>query len=230
VADKLSSLMMHALTTAATAPAGMPLMLSKSAEGLFPKSVLGAAAAKKCVDEQLLVVANDQATITDAGRHWLVDRHNPKAILEDLVRILEARQAAATVLGEAARHLADETRNVQMLLDAILPRTMKATASVAGDVAGEILNVLAAWTDSAGEDCPLPEIYQKLDSRPSIGAFHDALRRLQAMGQIELHPWTGPLYACPRPELALLVGHEVAWYAAMRTACRLNYEMHSVQK
>ena len=31
--------------------------------------------------------------------------------------------------------------------------------------------------------------------------------------QVYLHPWTGPLYALPEPAFALLVGHEVAYYA-----------------
>jgi hypothetical protein len=50
----------------------------------------------------------------------------------------------------------------------------------------------------------------------TIGAFHDALRRLRDAGSIHLHPWTGPLYALPEPPLALLVGHEIAYYASIR--------------
>ena len=44
----------------------------------------------------------------------------------------------------------------------------------------------------------------------------DGLRKLHQQEQIYLHPWTGPLYDLPEPALALLVGHEVAYYASRR--------------
>ena len=50
----------------------------------------------------------------------------------------------------------------------------------------------------------------------TIGQFHDSLRRLHEMEKIYLHPWTGPLYEIPEPACALLVGHEVAYYASVR--------------
>jgi hypothetical protein len=42
------------------------------------------------------------------------------------------------------------------------------------------------------------------------------LRLLYDAGRIYLHPWTGPLYAVPEPTFALLVGHNVAYYASLR--------------
>jgi hypothetical protein len=54
----------------------------------------------------------------------------------------------------------------------------------------------------------------------TIGRFHDGLRRLHDEGQAYLHPWTGPLYAMPEPAFALLVGHEVAYYASPRAAAQ----------
>ena len=50
----------------------------------------------------------------------------------------------------------------------------------------------------------------------TIGEFQDALRRLHDLGKIYLHPWTGPLYDIPEPSYALLVGHEIAYYASIR--------------
>ena len=44
----------------------------------------------------------------------------------------------------------------------------------------------------------------------------DGVMRLHAAGTVYLHPWTGPLYALPEPALALLVGHNVAYYASPR--------------
>ena len=36
------------------------------------------------------------------------------------------------------------------------------------------------------------------------------------LGKIYLHPWTGPLYDIPEPPYALLIGHEIAYYASIR--------------
>ena len=71
----------------------------------------------------------------------------------------------------------------------------------------------------ASEDCPLPELFRHArQSSPglTIGHFHDGLRRLHERGQVYLHPWTGPLYDLPEPAYALLVGHEIAYYASIR--------------
>jgi hypothetical protein len=89
------------------------------------------------------------------------------------------------------------------------------------ELADAILARLADWASSvvAGQDCPLPELYRSLTLRevpPTIGAFHDALRQLHADHRVYLHPWTGPLYALPEPAYALLVGHNVAYYASSR--------------
>ena len=87
------------------------------------------------------------------------------------------------------------------------------------DLAPVILERLSDWSGAAGEDCPLPELYRALsllDSPPTIGEFHDCLRKLHADGALYLHPWTGPLYAVPEPAYALLAGHNVAYYASPR--------------
>ena len=49
-----------------------------------------------------------------------------------------------------------------------------------------------------------------------IGEFHDCLRQLYADGTITLPAWTGPLYALPEPQYALLIGHGIAYYASLR--------------
>ena len=65
----------------------------------------------------------------------------------------------------------------------------------------------------------MPELYRAASrdvAELTIGQFHDALRHLHAADAIYLHPWTGPLYDVPEPPYALLVGHEVAYYASRR--------------
>src|SRR5207248_1963500 len=85
---------------------------------------------------------------------------------------------------------------------------------------GRVLARLGGWQGAgACEDCPLPELYRRVsadDPALTVGRFHDALRQLHEAGQVYLHPWTGPLYDIPEPPYALLVGHEVAYYASVR--------------
>jgi len=83
-----------------------------------------------------------------------------------------------------------------------------------------LLAYLTRWQESGtSEDCPLPDLFRHLqghDPALTIGRFHDALRHLHAAEQVYLHPWTGPLYDIPEPRFALLVGHEIAYYASRK--------------
>ncbi len=81
-----------------------------------------------------------------------------------------------------------------------------------------LFSALQRWQAATpvARDCPLPDLYRALESQPTVGEFHDALRQLHADGRIYLHPWTGPLYALPDPPFALLVGHEIAYYVSPR--------------
>jgi hypothetical protein len=79
---------------------------------------------------------------------------------------------------------------------------------------------LAAWHDGGAlGDCPLPELFRRLHTdfpALTIGQFHDRIRLTHQGGRVHLHPWTGPLYEIPEPAYALLVGHEIAYYASLR--------------
>lgn len=95
------------------------------------------------------------------------------------------------------------------------------------DLAAAILTRLIDWAASAvaGQDCPLPELYRSLTTREvplTIGVFHDCLRQLHDDHRVYLHPWTGPLYALPEPAYALLVGHNVAYYASVRSSLEVQ--------
>lgn len=82
-----------------------------------------------------------------------------------------------------------------------------------------MLDALRSWQAPRRlSDCPLPELYRcvrRAAPRMSIGQFQDALRSLYQKHTIYLHPWTGPLYEMPEPALALLAGHEIAYYASL---------------
>ncbi|QEL20956.1 hypothetical protein [Limnoglobus roseus] len=107
---------------------------------------------------------------------------------------------------------------------AAAPRTNGSVATLVAkttvtDVAAAIQTHLSDWAAEAARDCPLPELYQAIScghAGCSVGLFHDALRQLHTAGRVYLHPWTGPLYAVPEPTFALLVGHNVAYYASAR--------------
>jgi hypothetical protein len=90
--------------------------------------------------------------------------------------------------------------------------------------ADALLAPIQHWHQSgASGDCPLPELFRRTGRDAgsfSIGQFHDELRRLHGQEQIYLHPWTGPLHEIPEPAYALLVGHEIAYYASIRNEPR----------
>jgi hypothetical protein len=202
------------------------LFVSKAEAGLFPATAKPAA--QKCLADGLLEPVADarakpgreQHALTDAGWAFLLAAANPKQVLEDFVRVLEARQGEVDDLLADARRMADGLIGLRDAVARVLPkvtagRVTEASPTPAADLADVLLSRLSDWDSSAGEDCPLPELFRRAGA-PSIGAFHDALRRLHDRGAVYLHPWTGPLYAVPEPAFALLVGHGVAYYASAR--------------
>jgi hypothetical protein len=243
LADKATQLILDALGRAAADPPGRPLYSSKTAPGLFPRTASARLAARRCQDEGLIrTVATDPGkpprevcAITDKGVAFLLDQVNPRQVLEDCVRALEAREAQLADLVRAARHLHETLDGLKGVVRQVLPHlTPPAPASPPAspngngkphaepaDWAGGALAELGRWREAgASEDCPLPDLYRHLAAAHaglSIGRFHDGLRRLHDEGHVYLHPWTGPLYELPEPAFALLVGHEIAYYASART-------------
>jgi hypothetical protein len=134
------------------------------------------------------------------------------ALADLLPRLLDVNQQARN--GSSAN-------GVHMNGSAVLLAPHPPTATTATDaLIAEVKAKLAEWHASAGAsvDCPLPELYRRLETagHTSIGQFHDCLRQLHDDRMIYLHPWTGPLYALPEPAFALLVGHEIGYYASIR--------------
>jgi hypothetical protein len=186
--------------------------------------------------------------ITEKGRHYLVRNSSPREVLEDFVRALEGRQADVQRLADAVMKMQQGLQGMQSVVAEILPRLSEPnsesqngsnyastnmngravllappppSASTATEtLIAEVKAKLSEWHAAAGasEDCPLPELYRRLETagQTSIGQFHDCLRQLHDDQMIYLHPWTGPLYALPEPAFALLVGHEIAYYGSIR--------------
>lgn len=258
MADKITQQIIDALTKAAAVPGGLPLYASKTDAGLFPNTAAAKPAAQKCTTDGLVrmvgtetkgKITRDLYGITEAGWEFLLAAVNPKQVLEDFVRVLEARQGEVGELLDTARRMADSLQGLKDAVARVLPTVSvtrispplgstdstalrsasrlngvpepvpSAIAVMEADLAPAILARLTDWSGTAGEDCPLPELFRSLsllESPPTIGEFHDCLRRLHADGAIYLHPWTGPLYAIPEPAYALLVGHGIMYYASAR--------------
>ncbi|MFO0803764.1 MAG: hypothetical protein U0791_11680 [Gemmataceae bacterium] len=217
MADKLTQQIVEALTKAAAEPAGLPLFVMKNAPGLFPTSAK--AAAQKCLADRLLAsAANDRHTLTEAGWQFLLTAVNPKQVLEDFVRVLELRQGEVNELLDTARSMAGSLQGLKDAVTRVLPKVTAARIETREPLTDVLLALLRSHSAAAGEDCSLSDLYRRLQPRPTIGEFHDALRVLHAANAIYLHPWTGPLTELPDPACALLAGHGVAYYASPRTA------------
>lgn len=220
MADLSHQLLLAALTRAAAEPGGLSLYAQKGESGLFPATSKAKPLAERAKTEGLLRVVDfdnknkgrEVCVLTEKGMQFLVRQANPKQVVEDFVRVLEDRQEEVT-------RMADSLSAIRETLKHVLPRLTEKAGAADGLIA-DIKGRLAEWHASAeaSQDCPLPTLYTKLEAagRASIGQFHDALRQLHDDHQIYLHPWTGALYAMPDPAYALLVGHEIAYYASGR--------------
>lgn len=245
LADKTSRLIAMALSRAAFEPEGFPLFSTKSEEGLFANTAPARLAAEKCRTEGLLEIftetrgrqTREMARLTQAGQLYLCQSTNTREVLEDFLRAIEGRESQLQDLIEQTQKLSQSFAGVREVLLKLsqtthstngnktmtkglaIPERPRAS-SASDELIADIKARLAEWhaQPRSGEDYPLPMLYRSLEQagRVSIGAFHDALRQLHDDNLIYLHPWTAPLYTLPEPAFALLVGHEVAYYASIR--------------
>jgi hypothetical protein len=137
VADKLTQLVLDALSRAAAEPAGTPLFGSKSDPGLFPATAK--AAARKALDDGLLHVVGTEAkgkttrelcAATETGLRFLLDQVSPRQVLEDFVRALERREGQVTDLLAAAGRMADTLDGLKAAVSVVLPRVQAGRVSL----------------------------------------------------------------------------------------------------
>jgi hypothetical protein len=237
MADKSAPLILEALGRAVADPAGLALHGNKNLPGLFPATAAARQAAQRCKDEGYLRVlrtetrgktACEVCAITEKGLAFLLSQVSPRQVLEDFVRSLEDRRSQVGELVAAARQTQATFDGLRETVEKVLQQLGKPQQAVGESVGlngadawkGTVLSYLSQWqTARPSEDCPLPELYRQarqLAPTLTIGHFHDGLRRLHDQEQIYLHPWTGPLYDLPEPPYALLIGHEIAYYASLR--------------
>lgn len=232
MADKSTQLVLEALSRAALDPAGVPLFSQKSSPGLFSATTLARQAAQRCKEQDLLRVVRTEpcgktvqevCAITPKGLDHLLSQSNPRQVLDDLVRAVEAREKQLGDILATARQASASLDGLRSLAGTVLQQLVQPNQNdaAAENCGQEILKYLDDWrTGNASKDCPLPSLFRALTANtPTLtaGQFHDALRALYEQGQIYLHPWTGPLYDLPEPGYALLAGHEIAYYASLRS-------------
>lgn len=234
MADPAHELVLQGLQRAASEPQGLPMLISKSAPGLFAANAAGKKAAQSCLAQGLLQVARTErrgkstvvhAGITEAGLTYLLEQVHPRKILATFIEAVEARRCQLDQLLELVRVQQKSLSELGQRVDQVLAAWNTESVRAAQDqdsgkdkVTSAILDHLDRWQQRGTlGDCPLPHLFKVCaEPAPSIGQFHDAVRRLHDGGHIYLHPWTGPLYEIPEPALALLTGHEVAYYASPR--------------
>ncbi len=184
----------------------------------------------------------EYCTASPKGLAYLMERASPKQVLEDFVRVLEERRGEVQTLLKTADRMAASLVGMNERIQSVLPQVVLSRQPIpvetsawdrggtvalmppiwdAGELAERLVTRLADWATRGGvtRDCPLPELFRSLstlDPAPSIGLFHDALRQLHDERRIYLHPYTGPLYTLPEPAFALMIGHEVSYYANAR--------------
>jgi hypothetical protein len=254
LADKSNQLLLEALSRAVADPGGMPLYGHRKTPGLFSTSAAAKQAAQRCLaDGYLRLVGNDTRgrssretyAITEKGLSHLLSQTSPKHVLEDLLRALDARQTQIGELVAAAQQWRAGTEELRTSVVKVLEEIVKPadpSARISGPTPSgngsdawlaEVVGCLSQRQASgASGDCPLPELYRRACSTSpnlSIGHFHDGLRRLHEQERIYLHPWTGPLYEISEPALALMIGHEIAYYASIRQVLGVSGQRSGVR-
>jgi hypothetical protein len=226
--NRSAQFLLTALSRAVAEPAGLPLLASRSQPGFFASTSAGRQAAQHCQDQGFLqLVATEPPgqsspalyQITEKGLQHLLSNAPPKQLLQDFLRVLEARQTQAADLVTAARQMQASLEGLHGSISRLMAGVETPAPPPPSDPetwALLCLEGLGRWRGAG--DCPLPELFRLVTANHplTIGQFHDGLRRLHETTRIYVHPWGGPLYDLPEPQFAVLIGHLVAYYASVR--------------
>ena len=155
LADSSTQIVLEGLTRAVADPGGMPLFGTKAARGLFSSTASARRAALRCKEEGLLRVIRSESrgkavqevcALTDKGLAYLLAQVSPKKVLEDLVRVLEARQNETGELLMTARHMQAGLDALKATAEKVLQHVHKAGAGPAPPLAASAANGSETWT------------------------------------------------------------------------------------
>lgn len=235
MAESTSYLIAKALERALGAPDGLPLLAGKQAEGLFPSVAGGKTAAQEAQASGLVRVLRTESkgkatteicTLTEKGLAYLLEQSSPRPVLESLLKAIDACQAKVDTWVASVQDNRQSLGSLREMAERVLQQMQKPQVTMPSwaknghshDPQARIVELLRGWQASA--DYPLPDLFDRVretSPKTTIGQFHDALRTLHEQRIVYLHPWTGPLSELPRPAASLLVGHEIAYYASLRS-------------
>jgi hypothetical protein len=230
-------LQLDALAQAFATPAGAVLFGTKATPGLFPNTASGKAAAREAMERGWLTAIRTETrgkasvevvTITAAGSAFVMEHTQPHALLGAVEQTLVERTRQMEQLNGMLRLGQEELATLQSRVTSLAARVqasqvMATTVTVHEPRWEERLAeyLVTRQQSRPAEDCPLPELFHQARAvRPalSVGQFHEGLRQMHAQGRIALQPWTGPLHELPEPDLALMQGHSLAYYASPAAA------------
>ncbi len=129
MADKPTQFIIAGLSRAVLDPDGVLLHTNKNTEGLFPANSVGKQAAQRCLDEGYLRVVSEETkgrgvqqlcAITEKGLAYLLAEANPKDVLEDFVRVLEARETQVSELLTAAHQTRSSLDSLRTVAERVL--------------------------------------------------------------------------------------------------------------
>jgi DNA-binding PadR family transcriptional regulator len=208
VADKTTQQITDALAKAAAHPEGLPLYAGKSDPGLFPNTSASKPAAQKCLADGLIrsigtgakgKSPRDLYALTEAGWEFLLAQVNPKQVLEDFVRVLEARQGEVGELLDVARRMADSLQGLKDAVSRVLPAVTEARVSLPGEPRASATGCAPPASRGA---LPSEDSGARLSEEPVAVAVLEAAPEPDLAPAIlaRLADWSGPT-DCTLPEL-----------------------------
>jgi hypothetical protein len=236
----MSDVLVQALKEAMARPEEQPLFKSGKQPGLFAaRTGAPGEAAQHAIRDGLLEVVRTETKgkssiefvrITPRGVQFVYQHESPKAVLEELVQVLQQNQEGMprwvqemrSQLQALTNRFNDLLERQSRWLETLQQRTEEALRRLGTEpkqpaaVSSWQLDVLdyldqrRVAVNSA--ECTLPELFSHLRERHAdlvLPVFHEGLANLRDRGSIELIPFTGHLSELAEPEFALLEGSAV---------------------
>jgi hypothetical protein len=217
VADTSNQLVLSALSRAAAHADGLPLQGGKSASGLFPSNAAGKQAAQLCLQEGYLrslsptrepaaggsdgatttavkksktKAAPETYTISERGLAYLFQQVSPRQVLEDMVRVLEARQQQIDQLSANVGQMQASLQALRKNAEQVLQEVRQPAPFEKDSSPGSLSMLFRAFFQQAGQTPPQQAPQQQGPTSPAGFERNilTALTRWQDSGASEDYP------------------------------------------